>query len=900
MLVAGDVDVAELQRVGGKAAGLALLRRLGIRCPEFFVVTADAFRAHLRKGETPAALGEAMLAFAELEDGRMAPGDVAELSARLRAAVESVPLDAELVEGIEAATGQLGPGPYAVRSSMVGEDSARHSFAGLLESRLFQPTPADVLDAVRQCWASAFGERVLVYAVRAGVSPVEVRLGVIVQQMVDAEVAGVAFSVNPVSGRRDECLITATYGLGEGVVEDLVAADEFVWSPDGGERSASVATKDREIVQARSGRGTEQRRTSAQAREQRALSLERVAEVGTLTRRVAAGAGYPVDLEWAYAGGVLHALQSRPITSLPRERDERAPGRVLDNSNIQESFNGVTTPLTFSFASRVYATVFSDLLRTLGASRRSLEEFEPASRTLLAIVAGRVYYNLDSWRALYHVFPGGGRRIEEVETVMWHTAIGSGPAATRPLGQRLRRAVEVIEFASRMALGFVRLDREIKGFVARFQSIYDSIDRRHLPDRSLVELYEMSRRLQTELLREWHIPNLNDFRVIMLCGHLHRLLGRFYEGQELDARLADLLGGIEGIESVEPTRLLVAIAQAARCDAVVVTALRTLQPDAALKVVRERAPGVAAQIDDYVERYGDRTIGELKLETVTAREDPEFLVGVLRSYLDRPVLDPSQLTTAERERYRTTLTEVKRRLPPWRRPLLEREVALARKAVHAREALRLRRTLAFGLARDVYGAMGVRLHEEQLIDDPRDVFYITVDELEAFVEGRAVSVQLAPLVSVRKQEWKAYRAQEPANRIEVVGSPYIGNDLRDHPAASANSENGALRGLGCCGGVVEAPVRLVREPRDGLGMNGEILCTLRTDPGWAPLFFTASGLIVERGSVLSHSAILARELGLPTVVGIPGITKLLRDGERVRLDGEAGVVERLETATVTQ
>jgi len=891
MLVTTDVDTAELQRVGGKAAGLALLHRLGVRCPEFFVVTAEAFRAHLRKGETPAALGEAMLAFA---DGQMAPGDVAELSARLREAVESSPLDAELVEEIEAATGQLGPGPYAVRSSMVGEDSARHSFAGLLESRLFQPTPADVLDAVRQCWASAFGERILHYAVRAGVSPVTVRLGVIVQQMVDAEVAGVAFSVNPITGRRDECLITATYGLGEGVVEDLVAADEFVWSPDGGERSASVAAKDREVVQARSGRGTEQRRTSAQAREQRALSLERVAEVGALTRRVATGAGYPVDLEWAYAGGVLHTLQSRPITSLPRERDERAPVRVLDNSNIQESFNGVTTPLTFSFASRVYATVFSDLLRTLGASRRSLEEFEPAARTLLAIVAGRVYYNLDSWRALYHVFPGGNRRIEEVETVMWHTAIGSAPAATRPLGQRLRRAAEVIEFASRMALGFVRLDREIKGFVARFQGIYDNIDRRQLPERSLVELYEMSRRLQTELLRQWHVPNLNDFRVIMLCGHLHRLLGRFYEGQELDARLADLLGGIEGIESVEPTRLLVAIAQAAQRDAVVVTALRTLHPDAALKVVRERAPRVAAQIDDYVERYGDRTIGELKLETVTARDDPEFVVGVLRSYLDRPVLDPDQLTVAERERYRTTLAELGRRLPPWRRPLLKREIALARKAVHAREALRLRRTLAFGLARDVYGAMGVRLHEERLIDDPRDVFYLTVDELEAFVEGRAVSVQLTSLVSVRKQEWKAYRAQEPANRLEIVGSPYIGNDLRDHPDAGVNSNDGALRGLGCCRGVVEAPVRLVHEPRDGLGMNGEILCTLRTDPGWAPLFFTASGLIVERGSALSHSAILARELGLPTVVGIPGVTKLLRDGERVRLDGEAGVVERLE------
>lgn len=895
MLIARDVCAADPKLIGGKAAGLARLHQLGVRCPEFFVVTASAFRAHLRKGQIAAALGETMLALA---DGGVASAvDLVEVSARLRTVVELEPLDVELASMIEEATVELGPGPYAVRSSMVGEDSTHRSFAGLLQSQLFQPTCGDVLGAVQRCWASAFSERVLSYALRAGLSPIAIHLGVVVQQMVDAEVAGVAFSANPLSGRRDECLITATFGLGEGVVEDLVAVDEFVWSAGDGERSARVATKDHKVVRARSGRGTERQRTSVSARAQRALDADRVAEVGTLVRRVAAEVGYPVDLEWAFADGVLHAVQARPITSLPDERNG-TPVRVLDNSNIQESFNGVTTPLTFSFASRVYATVFSNLLRALGASRTSMEQFEPASRTLLATIAGRVYYNLESWRALYQVFPGGDRRIEEVETVMWHTKIGSGPSTNRSLAQRIRRVIEVMEFSLRLAWGFARMDREMRGFFAYFQHIYGSIDRRKLPEQSIVELYEISRRLQTELLRRWHVPTLNDFRVIMLCGHLRRLLGRFYSGSALDARLADLLGGIDKIESVEPTRLLVAIAQAAQGDQAVVTALRTMEPTVALERVRACAPAIADQIDDYLERYGDRTIGELKLETVTARDDPAFVVGILTSYLDRPTLDPDQLTAAERERYRSTLAELERHLPPWLRPLVRREIALARKAVHSREALRLRRTLAFGLARDVYGAMGVRLHETRTLDDPRDVFYLTVDELEGFVEGRAVSAQLASLINVRKQEWKAYSAQEPAGRLEVVGSPYIGNDLRNGASRDASANEGALRGLGCCGGVVEAPVRLVHQPQEGLGMNGEILCTLRTDPGWAPLFFTASGLIVERGSALSHSAILARELGLPTVVDVPGVTRLLRDGERVRLDGGTGVIERLESESV--
>src|SRR4051794_4009801 len=596
-----------------------------------------------------------------------------------------------------------------------------------------------------------------------------------------------------------------------------------------------------------------------------------------------------MDVEWCLGGGEVYVLQARPVTSLPAGG---GPPRSFDNSNIQESYNGVTTPLTFSFASRAYATVFRSMLQALGVPRRSVAEFEPAARTLLALIRGRVYYNLASWQHMLSLFPGGRRRTEEVATVMWHTELAA-PTAERGT---LRRRAETAAVAARLVLHFVRLRREIERFLAHFDATYAGVDRARLADASLTELYATSHRLYAGLLDHWDAPNINDLRVTVTCGRLRRLLERLYEEGEVDARLADLLGGIDGIESVAPTQLLVSVAEAARRDEAAAAALRSGDAVDALDRLRERAPVIADRVDRYMDLYGDRGIGELKLETTPPRDDPSFVVEVLRGYLDRPDLRAGDLVASERDRFRAAAADLARRMPPWRRPLLRRELALARTAVKARETMRLRRTRAFALARDVYRGMGRRLHEAGVLEDPRDVLYLTVDELEGFVEGRAVSAELVPLVAARRAEYARYESEEAPNRLEAAGSPYLGIGGPQPSARDAANGHGAgrtLRGLGCCAGVVDGSVRILTDARDGLALNGRILCTVRTDPGWAPLFPMVSGLIVERGSALSHSAVVARELGIPTVVGVPDVTRILEEGETVRLDGAAGTVDRL-------
>lgn len=888
------VDVDE-DLIGGKAAGLARLSGIGVQGAPFFVITCRPFRRHLETGAIPAALGRALLTLHETQEEDSA--SIARSGNWLREAIESEPLDAALCEEITVAVAELGPGPFAVRSSMVGEDSAKHSFAGQLDSYLYQETARDVLDGVLRCWGSAFGERALVYAARAGVPPTAVRMGVVVQQMVEAEVSGVAFTANPLTGRRDQCLVTATYGIGEGVVSGVCDTDEYTWSRPEGETSALLADKDKLVRRSTNGSGTEEGVVRQDLRRRRALSERQVGEICVLASRIAEVAGTGMDVEWAYSAGRLYVLQARPITSMRGLPDRDGDGLVFDNSNIQESYCGVTTPLTFSFASNAYERTFLQFIKALGASDRVLADFEPAARNLLSLIEGRVYYNLNSWYQMLQIFPGFKRKKEDTEK-NWH--VGESTEAQVESGSvrdLVRRRIDQARIGVGLAWRYLRLKREAQRFITHFNEIYAGVDRDSLQTLSLTRLVSLGERLNQELLDHWETPNINDFRVMMSCGRLRRTLERYY-GDEAEARLADLLSGIDGIESIRPTQILMEIALTARSDPRIAAALGDGDLGTALMSLRVEFPEFATRIDQYIDRYGDRCIGELKLETTSMREDPSFVIEVLRRYLEMPTIDVDELVRRESERFKAAYRELRSELGPIGRILLPHRVATARNAVKTRESLRLLRTLAFGLARDIFRAMGHRLHEAGILDDPRDVFYLTVDELTAFQEGRAVSVSLTSIAAARKAEYARHEQNEPPNRLETVGSPYLASDYRepmvDEPeGGSGSAPTDTLQGLGCCAGVVEADIALILDPSAELPVNGRILCTVRTDPGWAPLFPTASGLIVERGSALSHSAVVARELGLPTVVGVKDVTRILVDGQLVRLDGKRGTVERL-------
>jgi phosphohistidine swiveling domain-containing protein len=875
ILDAVSAHAAGERAVGGKAFGLARLVDLGCTVPAFVVVPGDVFRAHLRRAGVLDAID------------RMVPGVPVE-GEELRAAVLATPVDPGLAEALAAPLAARGAGPWAVRSSMVGEDSVAHSFAGQLDSFLFLPDLDAVVDAVRACWASPFGERALAYATRAGLELGSVRMGVVVQKMVDAEVSAVAFTANPVSGDRRETLITATWGQGEGIVSGLCNTDEHRWTPTEGERETAIADKDVRVVADAGGQGTVEEPVPDPQRVIRALTEEQVHEIGLLGQRLQEAFGGPQDIELCYAEDVLHILQARPVTSLPEPLNDDGPLVLWDNSNIQESYCGVTTPLTFSFASAKYAAVYETFFRIAGVSDQQLR---------------RVFYNLNNWYEGVLHLPAARHNKHDMEQMMGVEEPVEF-VVDEEVGRvaQLRRTAGLAPIYARILPQLLTAERRITAFQAHVRVVIDKVDRPSLPSRSFSDLMDHVRLLDRELIGRWDVPILNDLRVMQTSGSLRRFVAGALNADQGDPEVRrlcnDLIAGIDGIESVEPTRMLLSMAAIARRDEHLEATLRAGDAGEALAAIRRDHLTFAARIDEYLDRYGDRVMGELKLESTSLREDPRFVVEVLRNYLDRPDLDPSSVSTRERVVHLQALAEVEQYLTGRRsRAALVRKVDNCREAVKARESLRLERTRVFGLYRDIYRAIGERLHEVGRLDEPGDVLYLTVDELLAHHEGRSVTKNLAGLARLRRADFAAYERHEIPNRFETKGPVGHGNRYTAADSGPADRAATLLRGTGCYPGVVESTVRLIHSPTDELSINGRILVTVRTDPGWAPLFPTCSGLLVERGSTLSHSAVVARELGIPAIVGIPDLTRIVEDGESVRMDGAAGTIERAVNVT---
>ncbi len=886
---------------GGKAHGLARLLGAGANVPAFFVVTAQGFAAHYDGGG--GALGAELVAaldgLAQL-DPRTQLAELERGAEAVRSLIERTPLDPALAASVAIEVAALGSGPFAVRSSMVGEDSASHSFAGQLDTYLFQRAE-DIPVAIVRCWASAFTTRALVYRARAGTVAQLPKVGVVVQRMITGRVSGVLFTANPINGRRDQAMISGCWGAGEGVVSGQCACDELVYGHDGRELSLKVADKDTHIVRRSDGPGTMEAEVPEALRNVRCITAEEATALVREGLRVAEAFGGPQDIEWTI-DDQLYLLQARPITTLggvaeraqsPADAppEPHGPEIVWDNSNIQESYCGVTTPLTFSFALNAYGNVYEQIMRIARLPEADIARERPVLQNLLGLLEGRVYYNINNWyRMLLHL-PSFKQNKHDMEKMMGLEEPVDFVVDTRQVGwAKAKRIVRLVGLGLQLVWRFRRMDTEVARFIAEFDTAYGRIDgrRAEFPKLTISELRGLLRTVDEKLLGRWHTPILNDLYVMTTSGRIRRFVERSVGADRAPALLANLMGGEEGIESTEPTRQLLKMSARARTHPGLRAAL--LDPGATLQSLRGIDAQFTAALDSYIARYGDRCMGELKLETVSLREDPSFLVRLLRNYLDRGELDADAIAEKEKQLRQEAEAELKRasgRLPT-------AMLNAARSAVKYRENMRLLRTRMFGLVRDLYRAIGDRMAAVGRLDAPRDIFYLTIQEVEAYCAGTAVTADTAGLARLRKAEFAAYGPRELPHRLVTRGPVYHGNRLGEPLTASGVGGARLLKGTGCYPGVVEAPARIILNPTDDIDLAGKLLVTLRTDPGWAPLFPLARGILVERGSTLSHSAILARELGIPAVVGVPNLLKTVRDGETLRIDGSTGTVERLE------
>jgi phosphohistidine swiveling domain-containing protein len=881
------------ERLGGKGHHLARLAALAgerFTVPRFVVIETGAFDECV-------------------SSGRRWPSDESEANARAReTAAAKIPEALRIEVATALASAGLENALLAVRSSASAEDSAARSFAGQFDSILGVAGGAGPLwDAVRRVWASAFNARAAAYG---GDPATGVRMAVVIQEMVDPQVSGVAFSVDPVSGDRHTAVVSAVYGVGEGLVSGELDADNYrVRFGSGGPSVArEIAHKPSAVRLAASG-GTRLEPVEEPLHDAAALDDEQAIAVARAACAIADASGTPQDVEWAIAGSPprLVILQARPVTAAaPASTPATAPltgeRRVWDNSNIIESYSGVTTPLTFSFASEVYESVYRQFCRVLGTPEPLLASHAGVFANMLGLARGRVYYNLLNWYRTLALLPGFQFNRSFMERMMGVREALEDPPPPPSTGSRLRDLWSLVRMVVRITLEARKLKREVPAFQARVERALGPLRREPIETWPADQALALYHRLERELLEEWRPPLVNDFFAMVFFGVLGRLTERWLPDAP-PTLVNDLLCGEGGIISTEPARRVMALASLARATPVVAAALASEPDDRALLARIEPEPAAAefnAALNAYLDTFGDRCMEELKLETVTLREDPTFLLGMIRAYAAQGTVDPEAAWQREREIRRGAEERVDARLRGIRRWVHRWVLERARWRVRDRENLRFERTRVFGVVRRIFVALGRHLAESGRLRAPRDVFYLTRAELFAAAEGAGPPQDLAGLVAERRARFEAYaRGPAPPDRFETRGASEGVLDDAVVPAASVGTgvAGGELRGTGCCPGVVRAAVRVVRDPRQARDLEGRILVAERTDPGWTLLFPAVRGLLVQRGSLLSHSAIVAREMGLPCVVGIAGLLETLRDGEEVEMDGTTGMVRRFAEGT---
>ncbi|CAI8037287.1 Prodigiosin synthesizing transferase PigC [Geodia barretti] len=898
---------------GGKGHNLWVLGSMeGCTVPDWFCITTDAFSTFIEANNLRHSL-------------MVDPGDLKTGAEAIQDSVISAPFPPSLEEAILAklATPTFDGRYVAVRSSGTDEDSASHSFAGQFETYLYQRGREAVLRSVRQCWISCFSERVMSHRLEVGMPLSGLKMGVVVQVMVNSEVSGVGFSRHPLLPvSSHSVLVEAVYGLGEGLVSGLLEADRYQVSRKDFKVEKEMAEKSEMMVRGEEGEGGGVRTVDVEEGRVKEPSLSDAAavEIAKLLISLEEGFGKPQDFEWGMEDGKLYCLQARPIVTLPPSPffSPTVPGSdavLWDNSNIVESFAGVTSPLTFSFASLAYKQVYTQTLRAAGVPESTLATYEPYLGNMVGLVRGNLYYNLINWYRCLSCLPVGDTS-KYMETMMG-VKQSLDPELEAELGRIRDTAPKYgvwtkIKVLYGVVYTVYKIDQLVEQFSQRFNSYYTAAVETDFSSLSLPAQIDYVKHLFEEVLGKWETPIMNDACVMLFFGLLKSLVSKWLTSDSnayIDTHSSGGGGGGEGggglkewflsskAEVLDMLAQEVGRQERGRRERQAESSTSGLRhrkkPEDAPDTEEDSSPSdplyqakmnVVQSLQRFLNKYGFRCINEQKLEENSLHDDPGFLVDMISGYVKTNSYSIANMEERETQIRCKAEETANNQLPIHKRFLFNWVLYHARKAVKHRENMRFSRSKLFGIYRELFRAIGNSLVSLGLLTDRQDVFYLTMEELFAFVDGRAVTNNLSELAQVRKREFDSYRkGLPPPERFMTRG------------AREGSSDPNVLTGTPCCPGVVEGTVRVVTSIQQTEGLDGEILVTARTDPGWVPLYPLCSGLVIERGSLLSHSAVVARELGLPTIVGVTGgLMKRLKTGMRVHIDAGRGKLTILD------
>lgn len=864
-------DVApSAERIGGKAARLVWLARHGFDIPATWVIDAAPFLHMVKEGLPAGHDPQTLLGLVGGPKGLDRIGRARELilgweiGAGLRAALRA----------LWDSTHSVAPWGLAVRSSATTEDVELTAMAGLASSILGVRGTQELEDAVRQVWASAILPRALSHLASRGVT--DIAMAVVIQVVVQADASGVMFTRPPPGTdehvwARDERLVNATLGLGAPVVNGAVSPDMIRFSArHGGARDTTVANKTRAMVIGN--QGPEFIDVAAAVAQAPALSEAVLRQLGDLATRLEAVEDVAHDVEFAVQQGRLFVVQARPVTGtgFPEGGSEET---VWSRANVGEALPGVATPMTWSVARGFSERGFRQAFGSLGCS-------VPRDAVLVTNVHGRFYLNSTQFMRIAAQVPGLDPR----------TLVSLGGGNGVDVLEKQVRGVSRAAFLARLPATVTRLIVEqtrLSDRVAR----HDRQAWRRYRLRKETDLPRASNRQVERMLREV-IAELDDTGTLMLAcasaslaAHvaLKMFLGWVTEGDP-DASARSLTSGVCDLDSARPGIAIAQIASIARRDDAMAKALAAGE----IQRVEQIRPGpVRNALERFLADYGDRAVREAEIATPRWREDHASVLAMVAAALQSEDNGREHAPERARARAEEQMAALGGSLHRIEARALEVLVRHAQRTTRLRERMRAWVTRTLGSIRLVALEIDRRLRVHHPALEPELVFFCTVDEVQRALRSDAWD-GLPHLIRMRRAEF-VRDAQRPDPPVTFVGRP--------PPIVLPPASSFELRGLPASGGIVEGRVRVLRaghELRDGIE-PGEILVARTTDVGLTPLFLMAAAVVTELGGTLSHAAIVAREYGVPAVVNVAGATVALRSGDRVRVDGNRGIVERLST-----
>ena len=864
-----DPRASDSTRVGNKAANLWRLSKIGVSVPAWFVISHEAF-TNLMEHHCI----DIKSLFQEHGRDRIKEIFLEKLLSSGRQTLDFL-IKKHLDDDFNNVSF------FSVRSSAIDEDSKHASFAGMMDSYLFVGKEA-LVDKIAQCAASTLSKRAVLYRHARGIPIFPLRIAVIVQEMIGSEKSGVIFTRDPVLNTFNY-VITCGYGVGEGVVSSTVETDTYWIDPESGEVSRSQINVKKSKVWMSRNLHEGSVITAIRASRAPILNREEIQALFLTTKTIAANFDGPQDIEWSLdPSGMLHILQTRPITIQKKDAEDIT---VWDNSNIVESYPGVTTPLTYSFARNVYDNVMKRTMARLTLNRINIEKYASIFETLIGYIDGRIYYNLTNWYSMVSFNPA----LAKDKT-----------ACNRMLGIEQNSTVNTQSVSSSYVSYVTLLWRFVfKGFYRRyfyrcFEKFYSDFSKTDFDACSPKTLYINFKRLEAGLFSIWPITIENDIFLIFSYELVNRLLDKAGFSGQMKNHFHHLLSRAGDMESLKPVQSVLNI-----CKMIQNTPdfrnLFNLADDEILQSLREN-PKYRKVYDtflNHIQKYGDRSLHELKLETKSMHDDPTILIQVIR----RTLLYKNHLDLNSMAHMDNRVGDIEK---PWtegirglRRYFFRYLVKVIREGIVHRENMRFARTRAYGLVKKIFRSIGRSFYRIGLLEQSEDVYFLSMNEIFSVIKNSVVDLDLRHTVRIRKERYlRQSRSKTPPSRIITRGiNPEIFQDASDIQTMPRNKTDSKLRGIPCSTGQVSGQARIVRKPDPDIEINGDILIAEMTDPGWVFLMMRAKGLIVERGSVLSHTAIIGRELGIPTIVGVKDATRHIPEGSMLHMDGGTGVIQ---------